>query len=139
MLDNLLLDQKLPTFILELFHSNEDMQKNTTILSEEFCDGKIYKILIEDKTEKGGYESGILYLTKGSKLKETFYTDDDVDYTVIFGEMIIDNKSLLSLYRRAGVDCIIESKFKDTAVYYSRRKIEQKVMVKINEKEKNVK
>lgn len=135
MIANILLIERFPIFIIEIFNKDfEKIARSTTILDETLAQGLVYKILIEDKYEEMGYETGFLYLTNGSSIKEHSYDDDSIEYVVIDGDLEIKSKKY-----KAGESHKIDSVSKDTIIYICRKqeKIKQKInKIFITEEEK---
>ena len=136
---DLLSIKALPTFILEIFDNDiQRLANHTTIVDASLADGLVYKILVEDKFEEQGFETGFLYLTKGSSVKEHLHENDYIQHTVICGEMKVDGKLLLTSECKPGESHKIDPVVSDTLIYTYRKKQNIKQLFITGEQKKNL-
>lgn len=95
MIHELLLIQKLPNFILEIFNNDmEELSKHISVLDSTKAQGIVYKIHVEGNLEQDGYESAFLYLPKGSSIKNHEHTKDFERYILVFGDLKVNGNRM---------------------------------------------
>ncbi len=129
MVHKFLLASKLPKFILDIFNNDVVMLANhTTVLGSHIADGLVYKIHIEGILDQDGYESGFLYLTKGSSIKEHTHTDDFERYILVAGELKMNGQFMLENECSNGESHFIDPVLEDTIIctYKQKQKVKKK-------------
>ena len=128
MVVNFLLIKTLPKFILDIFNNDiAELFKNTTILDNNIAEGLVYKIHVEGVLEQDGYESGFLYLTKGSRIKEHAHTDDFERYILVSGELKMNGNFMLQNECSNGETHLIDPVPVDTIIctYKQKQKVKR--------------
>lgn len=89
--------------------------KNISMLPESIAEGDIYKIYLQGKLEEDGYEKSLLYLVRGSILKDYNRTDKE-SYIKLKGVMTVDDEVSFSTICKDTKSHVIGSPAEDTVV-----------------------
>lgn len=94
---------KLPLDILnELPNNIDEIIKKITILDSNVATGIVFKINIEGNLEQDNYELGYLYLLPGSSIKNHMHINQIETYTLIQGDLSINDIKYIKDYCHIG-------------------------------------